>query len=198
MSDEGSAQKPAPERGSGPGTPAGWYPESGFDWLRYWDGTEWTAQRRSAPSSEIVSTSQITELAQATDRFCAACGAQRQNEARFCGHCGEPFGDATMGASDDGARPTVAAHGMTGKSVAPLARSQRRRSLPATDAGLFAAWGIGKLISAALIIIGLVTIPWYIYANQDSQRLKCVGYELAGRTPDFPDVVTCFLNGNLR
>jgi hypothetical protein len=46
-------------------------------------------------------------------------------------------------------------------------------------------------------IIGLVLIPWTIYANQDAQRLQCLGYKVTGQSRPVQWTVTCFLNGNL-
>jgi hypothetical protein len=63
-----------------------------------------------------------------------------------------------------------------------LRRPSRRRSL--------------RVSSAVFGLLGLIIIPWSIYANQDAQRVQCVGYKVIGHRP-LPWTITCFLNGNL-
>lgn len=55
---------------------------------------------------------------------------------------------------------------------------------------------IKRLMTIVLGVIGLITVPWYIYANQDSQRLRCVEYKLNGESKPFQWTITCALNGN--
>lgn len=53
-----------------------------------------------------------------------------------------------------------------------------------------------SVFSILLTVVGLVTIPWAIYANQDAQRLRCLAYKISGVSRPLPWTVTCFLNGN--
>lgn len=46
-------------------------------------------------------------------------------------------------------------------------------------------------------IIALVMIGWFIYANQDAQRLQCLAYKVSGVSRPLPWTITCFMNGNL-
>jgi hypothetical protein len=51
------------------------------------------------------------------------------------------------------------------------------------------------MLVVAVLIFG--SIGWYAYAHQTDQQIICEVYKAAGRTPEFPRVVTCFFNGNL-
>lgn len=87
--------------------------------------------------------------------------------------------------------------------TSPWAQMQRpnaARTGPGTGAGQFPGAlviGMAAVWRVVVIFVVLVGIGWFVYAQQESQKVLCAVYRMSQQTPGFPDIVTCAMNGQL-
>jgi hypothetical protein len=79
---------------------------------------------------------------------------------------------------------------------APTPRQTQSFAMRRSHARSSGTDGLGRVVQVVFILVIFVLIPWGVYANQDSQKVRCISYEISGVRRPLVWSVTCALNGH--